>query len=203
MSFNHFLSLTSSDLYRYAGSTRLRDFVYHYAFSPGYKYTFWMRLCAYLHAHSLWRIILFPIAWLIYYHYQVKFGIAISHKEQIGYGLYIGHHGGIVTNEQAVIGDNCNLSHEVTIGVTRRGERMGVPQIGDNVYIGPGAKIIGQVKVSVDGYLVPPNEPEQLAQNILLLLDKPEMRNRMGANARAHFLEKFEINQAFQTQIEY
>jgi len=52
-----------------------------------------------------------------------------------------------VTNEKAPIGANCNLSHGVTIGVTRRGEREGVPQIGDNVYIGPGAKIIGAVRV--------------------------------------------------------
>lgn len=147
MSYHSFLSLTKSDLHRYAGRTGLREFIYQYLFSPGYKYSFWMRLCAYLHGHPVWRVCLFPFAWLIYYHYQVKFGIAISYKMNIGRGLYLGHHGGIVTNEHAVIGDNCNLSHDVTIGVTRRGERMGVPEIGDNVYIGPGAKIIGAVKV--------------------------------------------------------
>jgi serine O-acetyltransferase len=81
------------------------------------------------------------------YRFQVKFGIAISYKEEIGPGLYIGHHGGIVTNDKASIGANCNLSHGVTIGVTRRGEHEGVPKIGDNVYIGPGAKIIGQIVV--------------------------------------------------------
>ena len=46
-----------------------------------------------------------------------------------------------------IIGSNCNLSHGVTIGVTRRGDKMGVPIIGDNVYIGPGAKIIGRVNI--------------------------------------------------------
>ena len=146
MLFKEFLSLTKSDLYRYSGSSGTRAFIYHYLFSPGYKYTFWMRLCAFLHQHAVLRVF-FPIAWLIYYHYQVKFGIAISYQENIGPGLYIGHHGGIVTNQHAKIGKNCNLSHGVTIGVTRRGEKKGVPVIGDNVYIGPGAKIIGQVKV--------------------------------------------------------
>jgi len=140
-----FLELISADLYRYAGNSRWRDHFYHYYFSPGYKYTFWMRLCAYLHEHTIWRIFLFPIAWLIYYHYQIKFGISISYKMRIGRGLYIGHHGGIVTNEKAVIGENCNLSHGVTIGVTRRGKKEGFPQIGNNVYIGPGAKIIGKI----------------------------------------------------------
>lgn len=45
----------------------------------------------------------------------------------------------------AEIGRNCNLSHQVTIGVSRRGARAGVPRIGDNVYIGPGAKIFGGI----------------------------------------------------------
>lgn len=48
---------------------------------------------------------------------------------------------------EAIIGKNCNLSQEVTIGITPRGERQGTPIIGDNVYIGPGAKIIGNVKI--------------------------------------------------------
>jgi len=68
-------------------------------------------------------------------------------KTQIGPGLYIGHQGGIVINEQVVIGKNCNLSQQVTIGVSRRGERAGVPTIGDNVYLGPGAKIFGKIQV--------------------------------------------------------
>jgi len=129
MTFTHFCCLTKTDLHRYAGHSNLRDFAYHVIFSPGYRYSFWMRLCAYLHSHKLTRIV-FPIAWLIYYHYQVKFGIAISYRAKIGRGFYISHHGGIVTNEDAVIGENCNLSQGVTIGVTRRGERMGVPVIG-------------------------------------------------------------------------
>ena len=52
-----------------------------------------------------------------------------------------------VTNEEMQIGKNCNLSHDVTIGVSRRGERAGVPVIGDNVYIGPGAKIFGRITI--------------------------------------------------------
>lgn len=147
MSLKQFIALTKSDLYRYSGRIRFRDFIFHYLFSPGYTYTFWMRLCAYLHAHTFLRLCFFPVAWLIYYHFQIKFGIAISYKMRVGKGLYIGHHGGIVTNAMAVIGNNCNLSHQVTIGVTRRGNRAGVPTIGDNVYMGPGAKIIGKVRV--------------------------------------------------------
>lgn len=50
-------------------------------------------------------------------------------------------------NSNVVIGKNCNISHLVTLGVSNRGTRKGVPTIGDNVYIGPGAKIIGNIIV--------------------------------------------------------
>jgi serine O-acetyltransferase len=46
-----------------------------------------------------------------------------------------------------VIGDNCNISQGVTIGEANRGPRKGTPVIGNNVYIGPGAKIIGAVHI--------------------------------------------------------
>lgn len=40
-----------------------------------------------------------------------------------------------------------HLSQQVTIGVVNRGKMKGYPTIGDNVYIGPGAKVIGNVHV--------------------------------------------------------
>ena len=52
-----------------------------------------------------------------------------------------------MTNGRMVIGENCNLSHDVTIGVSRRGKTPGVPAFGSNVYIGPGAKIFGNIHI--------------------------------------------------------
>jgi serine O-acetyltransferase len=66
---------------------------------------------------------------------------------RIDWNAHIGHFGGIIVNPDAIIGKNCNISHQVTIGITRRGERRGYPTIGDNVFIGPGAKIIGGVNI--------------------------------------------------------
>jgi len=147
MNMRKFYELTKGDLYRYAEETGPGTFLYHYFLSLGFRYTVWMRLCAVLHANPVTRILFFPCAWLINRHQQIRFGIGISFKTKIGPGLYIGHYGGIVVNEQVIIGKNCNLSQEVTIGVSRRGERAGVPVIGDNVYIGPGVKIFGKVDV--------------------------------------------------------
>lgn len=147
MSYRDFLKLNKADLYRYAGKADLSAFLFHYFLSLGFRYTVWMRWCAVVHSNPITRVLLFPCAWFINRHQQIRFGIGISYKSRIGPGLYIGHQGGIVVNEQVVIGKNCNLSQQVTIGVSRRGERVGVPVIGDNVYIGPGAKIFGKITI--------------------------------------------------------
>ncbi len=78
---------------------------------------------------------------------MIKFGIEIYPETEIGEGLYIGHWGGIVVNPLVKIGKNCNLSQGVTIGQLNRGIKKGVPVIGNNVYIGPGAKVIGNIKI--------------------------------------------------------
>lgn len=84
---------------------------------------------------------------LVLHHYSIRYGIDISRDARIGSGFYIGHFGGIFVNAEVVIGDNCNISQGVTLGRQNRGEREGCPTIGNNVYIAPGAKIIGRVTV--------------------------------------------------------
>lgn len=76
-----------------------------------------------------------------------KLGIDIPPETKIGSGLYIGHFGGIIVNEKTIIGKNCNISQGVTMGKANRGENEGYPTLGDNIYIGPGAKIVGAVTI--------------------------------------------------------
>ena len=78
---------------------------------------------------------------------QRHYGIQIPVTVRIGEGFYIGHFGGIVINGAATIGKNVNISHDVTIGVSNRWSNKGVPIIGDEVYIAPGAKIIGRIVI--------------------------------------------------------
>ena len=89
-------------------------------------------------------------------YYSVKFGIQIPIPTQIGAGFYLGHFGNIIVNPNAVIGKNCNLAQGVTIGQANRGKRAGAPQIGDNVWIGPNAVIVGAVKIG-SNVLIAPN----------------------------------------------
>jgi len=147
MKFSQTVFLLRSDLHRYAGNSTFSSFVYHFVLSPGYLYSFWMRTCAYLRSHVLFRFSLFPIARLLLRFYEYKYGISIPYQTQIGSGLYISHVGGIVIDHHTVLGKNCNLSHQITLGRANSGTGTGYPVIGDNVYIGPGAKVIGHVYV--------------------------------------------------------
>jgi serine O-acetyltransferase len=87
---------------------------------------------------------------------MVKYGIEIPYTTRIGPGLYIGHFGGIVVSSEASLGRNVNLSQGVTIGARFRGGRIDAPVIGDRVYIGPGAKIVGACRIA-DGCVIGPN----------------------------------------------
>ncbi len=147
MTFREYRFLVLSDLYRMAGHTDRTTFLNQALRGIAFKYVFWMRTCRYAAGHPLHRFLAGRIARLMLDHYTFKFGISIPPETEIGSGFYIGHFGGIVVNERSVIGKNCNISHGVTLGEANRGRNQGCPRIGDNVYIGPGAKLVGAVQI--------------------------------------------------------
>lgn len=93
-------------------------------------------------------------------------GIEIHPGASIGRGLFIDHGMGVVVGETAVVGDNVLLYQGVTLGGTgiQKGKRH--PTVGDNVVIGAGAKVLGDIKIGDNSYIganavvirdVPPN----------------------------------------------
>ena len=76
-------------------------------------------------------------------------------KLDIGPGLYMGHVYGITLNPKVKIGKNCNIHKGVTIGQENRGKRKGVPVIGDEVWIGINATIVGNVHIGNDVLIAP------------------------------------------------
>ncbi|HEV6966452.1 serine acetyltransferase [Roseateles sp.] len=64
-----------------------------------------------------------------------------------GAGLSIAHRGPIIVNPSAKIGENCRIHSGVNIG-TAAGTQNSAPEIGDNCYIGPGAKLFGPIRIS-------------------------------------------------------
>lgn len=71
-------------------------------------------------------------------------------------GLYIGHPYAITVNPKATLGCNCNLHKGVTIGQENRGRRRGAPTIGNCVWIGVNATVVGNITVG-DDVLIAPN----------------------------------------------
>lgn len=86
---------------------------------------------------------------------QFLYGCEISHKAQIGRGLYIGHPYNITINPKTTIGCNCNIHKGVTIGQENRGKRKGVPMIGNEVWIGVNSTIVGKVNIGNDVLIAP------------------------------------------------
>tara|TARA_R100001369_G_scaffold11984_2_gene25794 strand:+ start:43 stop:594 length:552 start_codon:yes stop_codon:yes gene_type:complete len=87
---------------------------------------------------------------------EILTGISLPYSAIIGERFYIGHFGGIIINAQAVIGNNCNISQGVTIGVSGTKQKRGVPILGDNVYIGANAIVVGEISVG-DGAVIGAN----------------------------------------------
>ena len=93
---------------------------------------------------------------VLYKRERIKRGIDISPETNIGGGVYFGHPYGITINPQAIIGYNVNIHKGVTIGRENRGERIGAPQIGNYVWIGVNATVVGNVTIG-DDVLIAPN----------------------------------------------
>jgi serine O-acetyltransferase len=78
---------------------------------------------------------------------EMATGISVPASARIGHSFYFAHFGGIILNANVVIGDNCNVSQNVTIGVSGLGEKRGVPIIGNSVYIAANAVLAGKITI--------------------------------------------------------
>lgn len=76
-----------------------------------------------------------------------KTGIEIHPGATIGKNLFIDHGTGVVIGETAILGDNVIMFHGVTLGGTGKETGKRHPTIGNNVFIGSGAKILGNIKI--------------------------------------------------------
>jgi len=96
----------------------------------------------------------------------------IAPQASLGRRLMLPHPNGVVIHEDAVIGDDCMIMQQVTIGMIGEGQ---VPRIGSRVYIGAGAKIIGKVEVG-DG--------ARIGANAVVVDDVPAGCTAVGVRAR-------------------
>lgn len=173
--YGRFRYLLFADLYRLDGRVGWLEALYWYCRGEVFRFNVWFRLCAWTRGSPIMRYTLCPLARWVLARLKFRLGISIPPDTDIGPGFYIGHFGGIVVNGQCVIGRNCNISHGVTLGSANRGPRKGCPVIGDNVYLGPGSKIIGSVRVG---------DNAAVGANCVVTRDVPENAVVGGAPAR-------------------
>jgi serine O-acetyltransferase len=118
------------------------------------------------------RVIFKRIAILRHRFWSVITGAEIPLNCSIGGGLLIPHPNGIVISPEAIIGPNCLIFQQVTIGAR---SESGVPVIGGHVDIGAGAKILGKIKIG-DHVII--------GANAVVLDDVPTGKTAVGVPAK-------------------
>lgn len=147
---NATLETVKEEIFKYTGKSGLAFFFRAWR-TPGFKFMVSVRLA---NRTSKFH----PLGMLSRYYYKkfyVKYGIQIPRATKIGRGFLISHFGGIIVNQKTVIGNNCTISQNVTLGHLKRGKMEGAPIIGNDVYIGAGAVIVGKVSIGNNALIAP------------------------------------------------
>ena len=124
----------------------------HLLFLPQFRFLYIKRKCEY------WRTrnkIVFAFYRFIYQRYKIKYMMDIPARLKIGKGLRIEHIGGIVINPNAELGENITLLNGVLIGAQNRGNKKGFPTIGNYVWIGTNAIIVGNIHIGNNVLIAP------------------------------------------------
>lgn len=140
LKINMMESLLQQDIHRYTSAKAMPKSQYYFRkvqATPPRKFIAWV-----------W----YKIMWK---YYRTVYHIEIDPNTKIGGGLYMGHSYCITVNQKAVLGKNINIHKGVTIGQENRGSRKGVPTIGNNVWIGINAIVVGKITIGDDVMIAP------------------------------------------------
>lgn len=135
-------------LVEYINSVKRRDPAARSAMEVLILYPGVHALAFYKAAHFLWGHRLLFLARLISQIGRFFTGIEIHPAAQIGAGLFIDHGMGVVIGETAIIGNNVTIYQGVTLGGTGNGTGKRHPTIGNDVIIGAGATLLGDITIS-------------------------------------------------------
>ena len=132
-------------------------------------------MVSYRIAHFLYAMRLFFLARLISQITRFVTGIEIHPGAKIGKRFFIDHGMGVVIGETAVIGDDVLLYQGVTLGGTGivKGKRH--PTVGNNVVIGTGAKVLGDITIGDNSYI---------GANAVVIKDVPANSTVVGVPGR-------------------
>lgn len=126
----------------------IKHIIGHYFVTPSFRLIILFRLSQYLKKSKVLGGLL-----NVYLIRQCnKHLITLSPEMTIGPGLIFPHEGPVTINLNSIIGSNCTIHPNVLIGGNKP---KGAPHIGDNCFIGNGAKIIGRVNIGNYCFLAP------------------------------------------------
>lgn len=104
---------------------------------------------------------------------EITSGIVLHREIQIGADFHLVHAGNIKLHPEVIVGDRVGIMQDVTLGTTP--EREGAPVLGNDVFIGAGAKLLGPITIG-DG--------ARVAANSLVISDVPAGATAVGVPAR-------------------
>ena len=126
-------------------------------------------------SHIFYNYKLYLIARIINYISRMITGVDIHPGAKIGKRLFIDHGQGVVIGETAVIGDDVVMYHGTTLGGTGKDKGKRHPTIGNNVVIGCGAKVLGNITIG---------DNAKIGANAVVLSDIPANATAVGMPAK-------------------
>ncbi len=110
---------------------------------------------------------------ILYKSVQIMTGIELPCEAEVGEGFVIDHFGGIVVSGYAKFGKRCRIRNGVVVGLKNVNDPC-APQIGDDVDIGAGAKVLGNIKIG---------NRVVIGANAVVLTDVPDDHIAVGVPA--------------------
>lgn len=135
-------------------------------FCPSVWIVFWYRI-----AHYLYQIRFTFISLMIMSFVKFRYSVDIHPKAKLGKNVFIDHALGTVIGETAIIGNNCVIYHNVTLGSVVNTKSKRHPTIGNNVMIGTGAVILGNITIG---------DNVKIGANATILKDVPSNTTIVG-----------------------
>jgi len=158
-----------SDLYRYTGNNRRHSqvfltYVEELMSSPEFRFisNFRRTQYHYMKTQNVPKDINYYLHTIAFQFYSIrldaksrKYHFQIPYDTKIGKGFYIAHFGRLIIHPRSVIGHNVNISTGVVIGTQFRGSKKGSPTIGNYVWIGANAVIVGKITIGNNVLIAP------------------------------------------------
>ena len=126
-------------------------------------------------AHALWQAGRRDFAFYLQSQASRVYSVDIHPAAKIGIGIMLDHGHSLVFGETSEIGDNVSILHGVTLGGTGKDNEDRHPKIGNNVLIGAGAKVLGNIRVG---------DCSRVAAGSVVLKDVPECVTVAGVPAK-------------------